>query len=92
MFWFLFVKQDKPSTTPHTPRYSEADAQRTMDEFGRHALGPGYTFSDLWEARVRAVMVPLEEGVLGGSWNSGGRVLLMGDSVVKVRMRHVSLQ
>lgn len=84
IFWFLFVKQDVPSTTPNTPRYSEMDMKNTIDEYGGRALGPGYTFMDLWETRVRAAMVPLEEGVLQGPWNSGGRVVLIGDSVMKV--------
>lgn len=85
VFWFLFVKDDTPSRTPHCPRYTEADAQDTMNSYRHEALGTGYTFGDVWEARVRAVMVPLEEGVVPGPWNNGGRVVLMGDSVMKVR-------
>lgn len=84
IFWFLYVKEDAPSTAPETPRYTEQDAQETIDVFGHRSLGPGYTFADLWESRVRAAMVPLEEGVLDGPWNSGGRVVLMGDTVMKV--------
>ncbi|KAF3769433.1 FAD/NAD(P)-binding domain-containing protein [Cryphonectria parasitica EP155] len=83
VFWFLFVKEDSPSRTPHCPRYTDEDAQRTIDKYGHLALGPGYTFCNLWESRIRASMVPLEEGVLGRSWNSGKRVVLMGDSVSK---------
>lgn len=84
IFWFLFVKQEAPSTMPNCPQYSDEDAKRTIDRYGDLQLGPGYTFSDLWETRVRAAMVPLEEGVVEASWNSGRRVVLLGDSVAKV--------
>lgn len=85
VFWFLYVKEKSPSTMPNCPRYSEEDGQATINQYGHLNLGPTYTFLDLWEARVRAAMVPLEEGVVEGSWNSGGRVVLLGDSVAKVR-------
>lgn len=85
VFWFLYVKETSPSTMPNCPRYTEEDGQATMNQYGHLNLGPNYTFLDLWEARVRAAMVPLEEGVVEGLWNSGGRVELLGDSVAKVR-------
>lgn len=84
VFWFLYVKEESPSTMPNCPRYSEEDAEATIERYGHLKLGPDYTFFDLWEAREKAAMVPLEEGVLDGSWNSGGRVVLIGDSVAKV--------
>lgn len=84
VFWFLYVKESSPAAMPNCPRYSNEDAQATIDRYGHLKVGPNYTFSDLWETRVKATMVPLEEGVLERSWNSGGRILLMGDSVSKV--------
>lgn len=51
-------------------------------EYGHNHLGPTYTIKDLWDVRVKASMVPLEEGVLK-KW-SHGRVVLIGDSVHKV--------
>lgn len=86
VFWFLFVKEDQPSTTPNCPRYTEADAENTIQKYGHLQLGPGYTFKDLWDQRIKAAMVPLEEGIIEGSWNSGGRVVLLGDSVSKVNI------
>lgn len=78
VFWFLFVREDEPSRTPGCPRYSDADAEQTMRRYGRLGLGPDYTFDDLWELRVKAAMVPLEEGrVEGGGvefWGEGGVV------------------
>lgn len=90
LFWFLYVKEDAPSTMPNCPRYTDFDAQATIDKYRHLAVGPGYTFGDLWEARVRAAMVPLEEGVVKGPWNNGGRVVLMGDCVAKVSLLHPS--
>lgn len=84
IFFFLFVKEDKPSTTPNCPRYSEEDAENTMRQYGHLGMGPDYTFNDLWELRIKATMVPLEEGTVEGSWNTGGRAVLLGDSVSKV--------
>lgn len=86
VFWFLYVKEDTSSTTPNCPRYTEADAQATMDSHRHLAVGPNYNFGDLWEARVRAIMVPMEEGVVQGPWNNGGRVVLMGDCIAKVSL------
>ncbi|KUI53904.1 Anhydrotetracycline monooxygenase [Cytospora mali] len=83
IYWFLLVKEDTPSTMPNCPRYSEADAEETLRKFGHLHMGPGYTFNDLWELREKGVMVPLQEGIVEGSWNSSGRVVLMGDAVHK---------
>ena len=82
VFWFLFVKSSTPTRTPNCPRFTHDDAQALIDQYGGAQLGPGYTVRDLWEARVKATMVPLEEGVIQ-KW-SHGRVVLMGDAVHKV--------
>ncbi|KKY30964.1 putative monooxygenase fad-binding protein [Diaporthe ampelina] len=83
VFWFLFVKSDQATKTPNTPRFTEEQMLATIAKYEDHALGPGYTFKDLWNSRVKANMVPLEEGVLQTRWNSGGRVVLLGDAVHK---------
>lgn len=82
VFWFLFVKSDRTTYTPNTPRFTEEDMEATIAKYGDHAVGPGYTFKDLWASKVRANMLPLEEGVLKPKWNTG-RVVLMGDAVHK---------
>lgn len=81
IFWFLFVKSSK-TKYPSCPRFTETDAQDLIDRYGDSTIGPGYTVRDLWETRVKASLVPMEEGVLK-QWRNG-RVLLMGDSVHKV--------
>lgn len=83
VFWFLFVKSDQVTKTPNTPRFTEEQTLATIAKYGDRALGPGYTFKDLWDTRVKADMVALEEGVLQTKWNSGGRVVMIGDAVHK---------
>ncbi|KAJ9285879.1 hypothetical protein DTO027B5_3094 [Paecilomyces variotii] len=80
IFWFLFVKSSK-TKYPNCSRFTETDAQDLIDRYGDSTIGPGYTVRDLWETRVKASLVPMEEGVLK-QWRNG-RVLLMGDSVHK---------
>lgn len=82
VFWFLFVKMGSVTRTPHCPRFSEADMEALIGTHGHNHLGPTYTIKQLWDARVKASMVPLEEGVLK-KW-SHGRVVLLGDSIHKV--------
>lgn len=84
IFWFLFIKEDTPSRTPNCPRYTDPDAQTTINQYGHLKLSPDYTFGDLWDLTNRSAMVPLEEGVIEGAWNNGGRVLLLGDAAAKV--------
>ncbi|KAL4883399.1 hypothetical protein BJY04DRAFT_216223 [Aspergillus karnatakaensis] len=81
VFWFLFVKAPAKTKTPNCPRFTDEDAQTLIDEYGSTQVGPGYNVRDLWEARVKATMTPLEEGVIE-EW-SHGRVVLLGDSVHK---------
>lgn len=69
---------------PNCPRYSEEDAEATIERYGHLKMGPTFTFLDLWKVKEKATMVPLQEGVLDGPWNSGRRVVLIGDSVAKV--------
>ncbi|KAI1485125.1 hypothetical protein F5X96DRAFT_661335 [Biscogniauxia mediterranea] len=83
VFWFLFVKEDAPSRTPNCPRYSHEDTERTIEQYGHLNLGQDYTFRDLWDSQVKAAMFPMEEGVVEGPWNNGGRVVLLGDSTMK---------
>lgn len=83
VFWFLFVKSEKVTKTPNTPRFTHEETEAMINKYANHNLGPGYTFKDLWDSRVKANMLALEEGVLQTKWNSGGRVVLMGDAVHK---------
>lgn len=82
VFWFLFVKSSELTTTPNCPRFTDEDAKTYIQRYGSSFVGPGYTVKDLWDARVKATMVPLEEGIIKQWYHN--RVVLMGDSVHKV--------
>lgn len=65
----------------------DIDTELTINETGEIVKGIDYTFKDLWDNRIRTTLVNMEEGIIQGSWNSGGRVVLMGDAVAKVGFR-----
>lgn len=92
VYWFLCKKEDRPTTTPHTPRFTDADCENTIHASGATVKGTGYTFRDLWDTRVRTTLVAMEEGIVKGAWNSGGRVVLMGDAVAKVEYTSMPLR
>ncbi|KAI1270107.1 hypothetical protein F5Y18DRAFT_434536 [Xylariaceae sp. FL1019] len=83
IFWFLFVKNVVVTHVPNCPSYSEKDVEATIEEFGHLEHGRGYSIRDLWNSKIKATMFPMEEGMVKGSWNNGGRVVLVGDSVSK---------
>lgn len=83
VFWFLFLKSNEVTKMPNTPRFSETDTLNVINKYGHHALGSGYTFKDLFDQRVKADMLPLQEGVLKTKWNTGKRVVLVGDAAHK---------
>ncbi|XXG99506.1 hypothetical protein Hte_005845 [Hypoxylon texense] len=84
IFWFLFVKDESTSTSPNCPRFTPTDAAATIEKYGDISAGPGYNFRDLWENSIKSGIVPMEEGVIQGPWNNGGRVVLVGDAICKV--------
>jgi hypothetical protein len=88
VFWFLFVKASELTRTPNCPRFTDEDAENTIQKYGSSLVGPAYTVKDLWDARVKGTMVPLEEGI-AKQW-SHNRVVLMGDSVHKVRISRLT--
>lgn len=85
VFWFIFTKLPAQQRTPNVQRFTEAEKEATVMRFKDVYAGPGFTFGDLWAKKIKGDMVPMEEGILPGPWNTGGRVVLMGDSIHKVR-------
>lgn len=79
VFWFLFVKAPELTRTPNCPKFTDQDAETCIQKYGHSPVGPGYTAKDLWDVRVKATMVPLEEGVIK-NW-SHNLVILMWDAV-----------
>lgn len=53
-----------------------------IEEYGDEEITPGATIRDFYQARVKAALVPLEEGIVR-KW-SHGRVVMIGDAVHKV--------
>lgn len=82
VFWFLFIKSSTLTRRSNCPRFVDEDADAHIQKYGKSQVGPGYTVKDLWGTRVKATMVPLEEGVSPRWYHN--RVALIGDSVHKV--------
>lgn len=81
IFWFMLVKIPLIKGLD-CPRFTEEDTLAVIEEYGDVKVGPGYTIKDLWNKRIRASMVSLEEGILQ-TWHHS-RVILMGDAIHKV--------
>ncbi|KAJ5359754.1 uncharacterized protein N7496_012167 [Penicillium cataractarum] len=81
VFWFLFVKSSTLTRMPNCPHFVDEDAHVYIQKYGSSQVGPGYAVKDLWGTRVKATMVPLEEGVSPRWYHD--RVVLIGDSVHK---------
>lgn len=86
VFWCLLVKREEETNSNLAPRFTDADCEATITKYGYLRLGGNYTFADLWKSRINASMALLEEGVMDAPWNHRGRVVLLGDSVHKVRL------
>ncbi|KAL2220239.1 hypothetical protein M432DRAFT_608525 [Thermoascus aurantiacus ATCC 26904] len=80
IFWFMLVKIPLIKGLD-CPRFTEEDTLAVIEEYGDVKVGPGYTIKDLWNKRIRASMVSLEEGILQ-TWHHS-RVILMGDAIHK---------
>lgn len=84
LFWFMYLPVEEVTHTPNTPQYTEKDCEDAIAKYGHLKVAANYTFKDLYDSRVRATMTAMEEGVIQAKWNSGGRVVLLGDCVHKV--------
>lgn len=82
LFWFLFSKVPRVQGQ-FSLRYNKAEMDAFIDEYRDMKLCNEYTVGEAWSARVKGNMVAEEEGILD-QW-SRGRVVLIGDSVHKVR-------
>lgn len=96
LFWFMYLpivesndeQDEEVGAASYT--YTDADCEAALAQHGHRRLGPNYTFRDLYDSRVRPpVMTAMEEGVVRARWNSGGRVVLLGDAVHKVCTIHL---
>ncbi|KAJ9205744.1 hypothetical protein DTO021D3_1334 [Paecilomyces variotii] len=82
VFWFLINKIKRTEYDyVHRLHYTQEDAQALIDERGGLLIVPGHPIRELWDSRIKATLVPMEDGIVK-KWNDG-RVLLIGDSVHK---------
>lgn len=81
VFWVLINKVPRTEYAKHL-RYTDEDAQNLIKEHGDLLVVPGHTMRELWDTRITATLVPMEDGV-AKKW-SHGRAILIGDSIHKV--------
>jgi 2-polyprenyl-6-methoxyphenol hydroxylase-like FAD-dependent oxidoreductase len=82
MFWFVYIKLEKPQQPPIWERYTDEDMEELVKTFMDHPVGQNLTFADLWNKRTRVKIANLEEGVMS-TWHHE-RTVLLGDAVHKV--------
>lgn len=81
----MYLPVKEVTHTPDILVYTEGECEDAIRKYGHLSVGEDYTFNDLYENRITATMIPMEEGVVGAKWNNGGRVVMLGDAVHKVR-------
>lgn len=82
IYWAVFVRTERETRWPTRVRYSDADMQETAARVMGIPVTTTVLFGELWDSRIKAGLVPLEEGVLD-TWHSG-RIVLVGDAIHKV--------
>ncbi|KAF2136597.1 uncharacterized protein K452DRAFT_237200 [Aplosporella prunicola CBS 121167] len=82
-FFFVFLKLPRPIQYPARVRYTPAEAAAEAAALAHVPLTDTgtATFGDVWARRLRAQLIPLEEGVFD-TWHHG-RTVLLGDSAHK---------
>jgi hypothetical protein len=81
-YWFLFESLNKAIRGTSLPRYSEEDEIRMVKRYASDHVGSSTTFQDVYQHRVKSVLVPIEEFV-STRW-SYDRIITIGDSAHKV--------
>lgn len=81
--WAIIFK-DKYNQPPKRYKPSEEEVEKAAERFSDLAMNEKVKFSDLWQARTRAGLITIEEGVLS-QWHAG-RMVLVGDSAHKVSL------
>lgn len=85
IFWFLFKRMPQVYHSHEIPRFDSADALKFAEQYFDFPVQSGASnikFSDLWERRETATLVPLEEADFA-HWTAG-RIVCLGDSAHKM--------
>lgn len=86
LIWSAFIPLDVLGREPcgyPSPRFTQEDIDAFMQRYGHLKLCPDYSFGDVYKTLIGASIISMEENVLPARWNSGGRVVLLGDAVHK---------
>ncbi|KAJ4417057.1 hypothetical protein N0V82_006411 [Gnomoniopsis sp. IMI 355080] len=87
LFWSAYIPLDvlgkQPCAEYPSPRFNQSDLDTFIKKYGHLKLCPDYTFNDCYRTLIGASIICMEENVLPTRWNSGGRVMLLGDAVHK---------
>lgn len=87
LIWSAYIPLDvlgkQPCAEYPSPRFTQADIDTFMEKYGHLKLCPDYTFNDCYSTLIGASIICMEENVLPARWNSGSRVMLLGDAVHK---------
>lgn len=81
VFWFVF--EDLKTSVPlsRAPRYNETDAEALCKSVASVRVTPRLKFGDLFENRVTAVKIAIEEGI-AREWHTN-RAVIVGDAACK---------
>lgn len=82
LYWILMFKNKEKLQGTAIRRYTEQDLDRLLDLARDDIVKPGISFGDIFDRRIRASIVPIEEGILEQCFYK--RVVLLGDSWHKV--------
>lgn len=86
LVWSAYVPLDVLGREPcgyPSPKFTQADVDAFIVKYGHLKLDPSYTFADAYRSTIGASIICMEENVVPVRWNSGGRVMLLGDAVHK---------
>ncbi|KAJ5235713.1 uncharacterized protein N7469_004881 [Penicillium citrinum] len=82
LYWIFDMKNEEKTQGKSILRYTENDIEEAVTLYRGDVIKDGVTFGDLFDNRIRASMVPVEEGILKTCFYK--RIVLLGDSWHKV--------
>ena len=83
VYWFLFVRLPEPRYGNDIPRYTKEDEANFIGDHMSLPITDRVTFGQMYACRISSTLTPLHEYVIK-KWFYN-RILLLGDSVHKVR-------
>lgn len=81
-YFFLNKALPKELKGREIPRYTDEDRDRLAEEFSKKMIQNDVTFGELYQEKIRSVLVPLQ-GYVFPRWHFG-RLIILGDAAHKV--------